>query len=51
MGLHAEMGNWITEENEIEKVAVDYFEGLFSSTTPTEFDSFLEKIVPSISPK
>ena len=32
-------------------MAVDYFEGLFSSTTPTEFDSFLEEIVPSISPQ
>ena len=51
MGLHDEMGNWITEENEIENVAVDYFEGLFCSTTPTEFDSFLEEIVPSISPQ
>ena len=51
MGLHDEMGNWITEENEIEKVAVDYFESQFSTTTPTEFDSFLEEIVPSISPQ
>ena len=45
------MGNWITEENEIEKVAVDYFEGLFSTTTPTDFDNFLEEIVLSISPQ
>ena len=51
VGLHDEMGNWITEDNGIEKVAVDYFEGLFSTTTPTEFDGFLEEIVSSISPQ
>ena len=50
MGLHDELGNWITEENGIEKVAVDYFDGLFSTTTPTDFHNFLEEIVPSISP-
>lgn len=49
VGLHDEMGNWITEENGIEKVAVDYFEGLFTTTEPSAFDSFLEEIVSSIS--
>ena len=51
VGLHDEMGNWITEENGVKKVAVDYFDGLFRTTDPTEFDSFLEEIVPSISPQ
>ena len=51
VGLHDDMGNWITEENKVEKVAVDYFDDLFSTTGPTEFDSFLEEIVPSISPQ
>ena len=51
VGLHDEMGNWITEENGVEKVPVDYFDGLFRTTDPTEFDSFLEEIVPSISPQ
>ena len=49
--LHAERGNWITEENKVEKVSVDYFNDLFSTTSPTEFDSFLEEIAPSISPQ
>ena len=49
--LHDDMGNWITDENGVDKVAVDYFEGLFQTTEPTEFDSFLEEIVPSISPQ
>ena len=51
VGLHDEMSNWISEEKGIEKVAVDYFEGMFSTTTPTEFDSVLEEIVPSIFPQ
>ena len=51
MDLHDEEGNWITEENGVEKVAVDYFTALFSSTNPREFDSFLEDIGPSISPQ
>ena len=32
-------------------MAVDYFDGLFSTTTPTDFDNFLGEIVPSISPQ
>ena len=40
VGFHDEMGNWITEENGVEKVPVDYFDGLFRTTDPTEFDSF-----------
>ena len=50
VGLHDDLGNWITEENEIEKVAVDYFDGIFSTTNPSDFDNFLDEIVPSISP-
>ena len=42
---------WNTDENGVEKVAVDYFDGLFSSTNPTEFDRFLEEIGSSISPQ
>ena len=34
VGLYNEAGNWVTEENGVEKVAVDYFDGLFSSTNP-----------------
>ena len=48
VGLHDEDRNWITEDKGVEKVAVDYFDDLFSTTSPSEFDSFLEEIVPSI---
>ncbi|XP_048605496.1 uncharacterized protein LOC125583011 [Brassica napus] len=51
VGLHDERGNWVTDETGVEKVAVDYFEDLFTSTTPTEFDSFLEEIGTSITPQ
>ena len=49
VGLHDETGNWITEEKGVEKVAVDYFEDLFSTISPSEFDSFLAEVAPSIS--
>ena len=32
-------------------MAVDYFDDLFSTTGPTEFDSFWKEIAPSISPQ
>ena len=48
MGLHDEAGNWITEDNGVEKVAVDYFDKLFSTTNPAEFDSFLAEVPPGI---
>ena len=51
VGLYDEASNWVTKENGVEKVAVDYFDGLFNSTNPVEFDSFLEEIGPSISPQ
>ena len=41
VGLHDDTGKWITDENGVENVAVNYFEGLFHSSNPTEFDSFL----------
>lgn len=48
MGLHDEYGQWITAEKRVEKVAVDYFEDLFSTTSPSDIDNFLAEITPSI---
>ena len=48
VGLHDETGNWITEDKGVEKVAVDYFDELFTTTSPSEFDSFLVEITPGI---
>ena len=46
--LHDEAGNWITEDNGVERVAVEYFENLFNTIFPSEFDSFLVDVIPGI---
>ncbi|XP_033145007.1 uncharacterized protein LOC117133065 [Brassica rapa] len=51
VGLHDADGNWITEDNGVEKVAIDYFEDVFSTTSPSEFDSFLTEVTPGITPQ
>ena len=51
VGLHDVDGNWITEDTGVEKVAIDYFEDLFSTTSPSEFDSFLTEVSPEITPQ
>ena len=51
VGLHDENGNWITGEEGVEKVAVDYFEELFSTIFPSGFDSFLSEVASSITPQ
>ncbi|XP_033136130.1 uncharacterized protein LOC117128234 [Brassica rapa] len=48
VGLHDVDGNWITEDNGVEKVAIDYFKNLFSTTSPSEFDSFMAEVTPGI---
>ena len=49
VGLHDADGNWITDGEGVEKVAVNYFDELFTTTSPTAFDNFLSEIQPSIS--
>ncbi|KAF8105858.1 hypothetical protein N665_0153s0019 [Sinapis alba] len=44
VGLHDGEDQWITEERGIETIVVDYFNDLFSSTSPSEFDNFLEDL-------
>ena len=51
VGLHDVDGNWITEENGVERVAINYFEDLFSTTSPSDFDSFLTEVTPTITPQ
>ena len=51
VGLHDADGNWITEDTGVEKVAIDYFENLFSTTFPLEFDSFLAEFTSGITPQ
>ena len=35
----------------VEKVVVDYFENLFSNTSPSGFESFLAEVTTSITPQ
>ena len=51
IGLHDAAGNWITKDNGVEKVAIDYFENLFSTTSPSDFDGFLTEVTPGITPQ
>ncbi|XP_048605045.1 uncharacterized protein LOC106399030 [Brassica napus] len=49
VGLHDADGNWIMDDEGVEKVAVNYFDELFTTTSPTAFDNFLSEVQPSIS--
>ncbi|XP_048601936.1 uncharacterized protein LOC106377234 isoform X1 [Brassica napus] len=51
VGLYDTDGNWIIEEQGVEKVAVEYFDDLFQTTAPSEFNCFLEEVSPSITPQ
>ena len=51
VGLYDMNGEWIIEEQGVEKVAVDYFGDLFQTTSPTKFNVFLEEIIPTITPQ
>ena len=51
VGLYDGDGNWITEDNGVEKVAVDYFEELFTTTSPSGFEEFLSEVTPGITPQ
>ena len=48
VGLYDALENWITEDMDVENVAVHYFEELFTTTSPTEFDDFLTEVPPGI---
>ncbi|KAF8105323.1 hypothetical protein N665_0158s0012 [Sinapis alba] len=51
LGLYDTEGNWVVEEKGVPKVAVDYFDELFKTTSPTDFEGFLEEVIPSITPQ
>ena len=44
MGLHNSGGDWVTSEEEIEGVAFDYFNHLFSTTSPAGYEIFLKEV-------
>ena len=44
MGLHDSAGNWVTSEAEVEGVALDYFNDLFSTSLPSGCEDFLQEV-------
>jgi hypothetical protein len=41
VGLRDEHNNWRTDSSNIERIAVEYFDGLFASTCPDAIDSVI----------
>ena len=48
LGLRNYQNVWCTNETQIENIAVEYFQSLFSSSSPSEFPDILGKIQPSV---
>ena len=48
LGLKNNQNVWCTEESQIKNIAVDYYQSLFSSSSPSELDKILEKVQPSV---
>lgn len=42
-------GSWVETEEKIEKVATTYFQNLFTSTNPSEYEEALRYIIPKVS--
>ncbi|XP_010474093.1 PREDICTED: uncharacterized protein LOC104753556 [Camelina sativa] len=51
VGLHDQHGIWSTEDNEVQNIAVSYFQDLFTSSNPSESEETLGVIDASISPR
>ena len=42
------MNVWCTEESQIRNIAFEYYQALFSSLAPSDFDEVLSKVQPSV---
>ncbi|XP_028114340.1 uncharacterized protein LOC114312309 [Camellia sinensis] len=47
-GIEDGNGGWLTEQGDVEKVAVDYFKDLFSSAQPVGIEEVLEAVRPKV---
>jgi len=43
-GLHDENGKWSVEDEDIQHIAVSYFEDLFTTTNPQDFEDSLAEV-------
>ena len=48
LGLKNTQNEWCTEESQIKNIVVDYYQSLFSSSSPSELDKILDKVQPSV---
>ena len=44
VGLYNAQGNWVNSDIEVEGVAVDYFNELFATSSPSGFEEFLQEV-------
>ena len=47
-GLKNNMNVWCTKESQIRNIAFEYYQALFSSSAPSDFDEVLSKVQPSV---
>ncbi|CAA7054921.1 unnamed protein product [Microthlaspi erraticum] len=50
VGLHNEANVWVAGEKEVEKIAVSYFDKLFTSDSPVDFTGVLEHLSERVTP-
>ena len=48
LGLKNTQNEWCTEESQIKNIAVDYYQALFSSSSPSKLEKILNKVQPSV---
>ena len=48
MGLRNSQNTWCTNKSQIKDIAVEYYQTLFSTSSPSEFSDILERIQPSV---
>ncbi|XP_010451701.1 PREDICTED: uncharacterized protein LOC104733864 [Camelina sativa] len=48
VGLHDEAGHWVMEERQVQGIDASYFQELFTSTEPSNFEETLDEVCTSI---
>ncbi|XP_075663011.1 uncharacterized protein LOC142632511 [Castanea sativa] len=48
LGLRNESNVWCTDDSQIKEISIQYYQTLFATSHPTEFDAILETVFPSV---
>ncbi|KAK7840574.1 transposon tx1 uncharacterized 149 kda protein [Quercus suber] len=48
IGLRNSLNVWCTQETQIKNIALEFYQSLFTSSSPTNFDEVLHKVQPSV---